>query len=151
MLWVERRRRFLRQSSSCTTARAVSNNVPHLLHMCHQQHDHHHHMHDDNHDHHLQQYHTTTITTKKTTIQSFPYPPNTPTDTPRPPCNPPPSTTGHEGHFSGSLKLDDAVATLPMEVINFMKQIDTRATVAATATGLGGPKKVGEKRARASK
>ena len=30
--------------------------------------------------HHLQQYHTTTTTTKKPTIQSFPYPPNTPTD-----------------------------------------------------------------------
>ena len=49
--------------------------------MCHQQHDqHHHHVHDDNDYHHLQQYHTTTTTTKKPTIQSFPYPPNTPTD-----------------------------------------------------------------------
>jgi hypothetical protein len=36
-----------------------------------------------------------------------------------------------------------------MEVINFMKQVDTR-TVSATATGLGGSKKRGEKRPRAS-
>ena len=34
------------------------------------------------------------------------------------------------------MKSDDVVATLPMEVINFMKQVDTR-TESASATGLG--------------
>ena len=104
----------------------------HLLHMCHQHHGHHHHPHH---------YDTTTTTTTKTTISSLVYPPNAHTDTPHPPSNPPPSPTGVEGHFSGSLNLEDEVAALPVEVVNFLKQFTERPTAKETATGKGRSKK----------
>ena len=78
-----------------------------------------------------------TTTTTKTTIPSLVYPPNAHTDTPRPPSNPPPSPTGVEGHFSGSLNLEDEVAALPVEVVNFLKQFTERPTAKETATGKG--------------